>query len=69
MPWEKYSALSHSAYLVVSLLLRKVFAYDFDLASGSVSNKRVAVNVDPKHGVSAFVLLFTQQLRHSLGLC
>ncbi len=34
---------------------RKVFAFDFDLATGSVTNKRVAVQVDPEFGVCSFV--------------
>lgn len=30
---------------------RKVFAFDFDLTSGSVTNKRVAIDVSPELGV------------------
>jgi hypothetical protein len=36
---------------------RKVFAYDFDLVSGSVTNKRVAIDVTPELGVCSFKLI------------
>ena len=41
-------------HLCCNYSFRKVFAFDFDLASGSVSNKRVAIDVQPDMGVCAF---------------
>ncbi|XP_031571874.1 regucalcin-like [Actinia tenebrosa] len=38
-------------FYFVDSFLGCVYAFDYDLASGSIDNKRVAIQIDPSHGV------------------
>ncbi|EDO43634.1 predicted protein [Nematostella vectensis] len=46
-----WSPDNKTMYFIDSIPARCVYAYDFDMPTGSISNRRIAVQVDPLYGV------------------